>query len=244
MPGNPGLDGEAPVQPVGSSRGRREERAQTPKEPAPIELIRELNRFCVYEIEDSHEAERPPVPPAASADLVRFDQDCAALATVGGAKKSTADWQALSTEFLGQAGKTKLPRIDGPPGVRLAFLDTHPTGRGVPKQWWHSEHGYTLAHIARNLVCLPKNAERCAAQITTRLALPILRFDSKTKGYSPMRNEEDTSACRAISPTPSAGKWTVGGAIARGGPQHLVLNLSLAWDGDLFGGLDETQVLR
>src|SRR5215218_10390854 len=46
-------------------------------DPEVIQVIKELDRFCLYEIEDPKKGlEQVPFPPAVSADLVQFDQDC------------------------------------------------------------------------------------------------------------------------------------------------------------------------
>jgi hypothetical protein len=213
--------------------------------PGP-ELIRELDRFCAYEIKDAGKRLKDlPFPPAASADLVRFDQDCAALAITADSTKSETDWKANADRFFEQAGKIDLPEVDGSPAVRLAFLDTHPTGEGVPRQWWNSGHGYALAHIARNLLCTPEYSERCAARITTQLALPILQFDPKDPkhyktdetrgGYLGLQSHLADAIRKEVD------SWQAD-LQREGSPRHLVLNLSLAWDGDLFGGLDEEQI--
>lgn len=200
--------------------------------PAP-ELIRELNRFCVYEAAGSD-----PLPPPASADLVRIDRDCSAL-SASVARHPRGPWRFYSKRLLDQAGTTgQTFTIDNPLSVRLAFLDTEPTRGKIPTHQGRSPHGYALAHIARHLVC---PGERCAARITTRLALPIVRFDPTHRNRTvvdPVRGGflgMQSDLAEAILSEVDA--W-------RQDPrqQHLVLNLSLAWDGELFGGLDEAQL--
>src|SRR5262249_47168393 len=125
------------------------------------------------------------------ADLVRFDQDCASLSLAIKEEPAPADWKVDYAQFMDQAGKPEGTRLklDKPPSVRLAFLDTQPTAEGVPRLAGKSQHGYTLAHIARHLVCTDEPPERCAAQITTQLALPIIDFDPKKRA----KNEIDTA---------------------------------------------------
>jgi hypothetical protein len=217
--------------------------------PSPEKVARELARFCVYEIADKgRKLSDLPFPPATSTDLVRFDQDCAALAASSDSKPKPAPWpwEPHSERFLAQAGKPAAPLVvDGPPRVRLAILDNHPTGTGAPT--WQPglrQHGYTLAHLARNLVCPTGSSQRCAAQITTRLALPIVEFDPK----NPKRYRTDeihggylglqSHLAQAIRDEVDA--WQRDRQ-SEDGPQHLVLNLSLAWDGSFFGGLDAGQ---
>src|SRR4029077_20041057 len=91
---------------------------------------RELNRFCVYEIAKPHKKlKHLQFPPAASADLVRFDQDCAALSLSGETVPATKEWKGDFDKFLAQAAGNPRPlEINDRLGVRLAFLDTQPTG--------------------------------------------------------------------------------------------------------------------
>lgn len=231
----------APAVPEPGCRGEQE---VAEKVPSP-EVIRELNRFCVYEIADPKKSlKQVPFPPAASADLVRFDQDCAALALTDTDLGAETGIETAGTELLlAQAGRPHTPlEINNRLGVRLAFLDTQPTGEGVPARPGNSLHGYTLAHLARQLVCTPGSADRCAARITTRLALPIIEFDPK----HPRRNRIDlerggylgmqSDLAEAIRN--EVDSWWP----KRGSQRHLVLNLSMAWDGELFGGLDERAI--
>ncbi len=207
-----------------------------------LDVIRNLNRFCVYEIKGSRKKLKDlELPSAASAGLVRFDQDCAALsltATEMDEEISKPD----SEDFLAQVGGPQTPAaLDYRPTVRLAFLDTQPTGEGVPVVSGNSRHGFTLAQIARQMVCSPEDDDRCAAQITTRLALPIIEFNSKDPkqnkidrkkgGYLGMQGDLATAIVDEVR------SWH-----QKKSQRHLVLNLSMAWDGDLFGGLDEGQV--
>ena len=55
---------------------------ETATEKVPsLEIVRELNRFCVYEF--AHKWGHPKVPPK-SPKLTRLDPDCAALSTSAG----------------------------------------------------------------------------------------------------------------------------------------------------------------
>lgn len=214
---------------------------QQGKAPGPG-LIRELNRFCIYEIADPEQRLREtPLQLVTSADLVRIDRDCAAL-SLAERYLNAKEWKADEQELITQIGKPETPlEIHQQKGVRLAFLDTQPTGVGIPEQQGNSPHGYTLARLAGKLVCTEGPDERCAAQITTRLALPLLTFDPKSPknnqiaptrgGYFGMQSDlaqairDEVDSWRKESPQ-----------------QHLVLNLSMTWDGNLFGGLNEEQI--
>ena len=211
--------------------------------PGVNEVIQELSRFCTYEIASPLKSlKQVPIPPAVSKDLVRFDQDCAALSVSATIKPAGKDWQSQLKKLLAQAGKPEEPlKINNRLGVRLAFLDTQPTGKGYPQDYWRSPHGYTLAQIARQLVCIQGSDEHCAAQITTRLAMPIIdfdpmkskhnRIDKKWGGYLGMQSDLAEAIQSEVDDWWSSKQQ-----------QHLVLNLSMAWDGDLFGGLDQQEI--
>jgi len=216
------------------------ERMKSDKVPDP-ELIRELNRFCVYEAEQPKIFKQPQFPPAASAGLVRVDRDCAALSPAD-TEIDPKEWESNYKDFLSEAGQPEtLPKTDHQPGVRLVFLDTEPTGEGLPERKRNSPHGYTLANIARDLVCTSKPFNHCAAQIATRLALPVIDFDPKR----PKFNKVDTKlggflgmqSDLAVAIRDEVDSWR-----EEGSAEHLVLNLSLAWDDKLFGGLGEEWV--
>lgn len=217
-------------------------------EPDP-KVAQELERFCVYEKENQRG--QTPVAPTVDSRLVRMDPDCPA--TLQAVSK---DWKTFSNYFLEQAGRPQTANSRGVsgngtrPDVRLTFLDTHPDHDGVPtappqrKIKGTSEHGYTLTQIARNLLCSPEAGDRCVAQITTRLALPIRRFrpgsqrrtliDTKNGGHIGTQGHLAEAIQREVD------DWRKDRD--QGGPRHLVLNLSVAWDPKLFGGLDEAQI--
>ncbi|HEY7213657.1 MAG TPA: S8/S53 family peptidase [Thermoanaerobaculia bacterium] len=205
-----------------------------------LEVIRELNRFCVYEF--AHKWGHPKVPPK-SPELTRLDPDCAALSTSAGEDLDEGRLGTLSRRFLAQAGQETF-KINNANGVRLSFLDTEETRGEMPKpdQPRLSLHGFTLANVGRNLVC---QGEKCAARITTRLALPFQKFDAKsrklTKGKPGLGGYIGMQGDLAAAITDEVTAWQ---SARRPGSleEHLVLNLSLAWDGELFGGLDEGQI--
>jgi len=152
-------------------------------------------------------------------------------------------WKPAQALFLAQAGQPAAPlTIKNEPSVRLAFLDTQPTGVGVPHEPGYSLHGYTLTHIARHLLC---SGERCAAQITTRLALPIAGFDARDRSRTVVDRTHgghvgmQSDLAEAITSEVDAWRRELPGGRA---PRHLVLNLSLAWDPLLFSGLDESEI--
>ncbi|HEV8582869.1 MAG TPA: S8/S53 family peptidase [Thermoanaerobaculia bacterium] len=231
------------------------------KEHVPDEnLIRELNRFCVYEPQHPKWIfQKPPFPAASSADLIRFDQDCAALSFADTElypdppvdrapeekypKKEKEKWRSNYQHFFSEVGQKKeLLESETGTSVRLAFLDTEPTRESFSAQSGNSPHGYTLANIARNLLCTFESPAHCAAQITTRLALPIIEFNPKGSKYNKIDAEHGghigMQSDLAMAIRDEVDRWQEGRQNGTS-PQHLVLNLSLAWDGRLFGGLSE-----
>lgn len=222
-------------------KGERVIREEVTEETA--EALRQLDRFCVYETDKK--LGKVPLPPLEDGKLVRVDQDCAAISVAG------TEWKTFSDNFLAQAGTPKQSlQIKNRRGVRLAFLDTHPTGVGVPSERptgkLTSEHGYTLAHMARNLICSPEKSDECAALITTQLALPIQKFHPKSRKLTKIAPQgqggiigTQGDLANAIRNEVDAWRNALG---TQDAPQKLVLNLSVAWDGELFGGLDEAQV--
>lgn len=228
------------------------ERKGSEKTPEP-ELIRELNRFCVYEIDDRKRGsnKKLPFPPAASPDLVRLDRDCAAV-SLGERYLDAKSWKTGPDpeRLLALAGKPRTPLpIDGERGVRLAFLDTEPTLPDVPMKQGRSPHGFTLAKIAQELVCTPEPDEqepykRCAAQITTQLALPILEFNAEDPNDNVTDRERGgffgMQSDLAVAIREEVDSWLK--QRTERSQRHLVLNLSLAWDGQIFGGLNGEQI--
>lgn len=213
-------------------------------------VIRELNRFCVYEIEGSKKGlkKKLPFPPAAGADLVRVDRDCAAL-SLSEHYLQAKSWKPTSGDFLAQTGPGTPLKIENQRGVRLSILDTQPDDEGVPRYQGRSPHGYTLAKIAQELVCSREPGEeepygRCAAQVTTRLAMPIVKFDAahpkdslidrEWGGYLGMQSDLAEAIRNEVD------DWLEKRTATS--QRRLVLNLSMAWDGNLFGGLGNEEI--
>jgi Subtilase family len=226
------------------------------KEYGPLtgrQVIQELERFCVYEIKGRHKGlGKVPFPPGGGTELVRFDQDCAILSTSAENFLGPKSRDLLLDHFLRQVGRAGIsPAFDEKPEVRLAFLDTHPTNKAGedilqvrsngPRSW----HGHTLVQVARKLLCAPNGP--CAAEVTTQLALPIVRFDSEKKKHY----EEDLDRGGLIGMQGQLAQAILNEVNRwlrdkedhpESTPRHLVLNLSVAWDGKMFGGLDEEQM--
>lgn len=130
---------------------------------------------------------------------------------------------------LHHAGKIKeMPAHDNEwAPTRVALLDTSPTRSpdqvpGPTEVQGNSTHGYSLANLARELVC--DREGRCVADISTRLALP-LRYNRKGELIV---DEVDGGHFGTLSWLAQAIRSEVE---AWGGGQgnSLVLNLSLGW---------------
>lgn len=196
-----------------------------------------LDRFCLYEGPD----------PVSRADLKRLvgeveslDPDCKSAAALG-SDLETMTWQPLQTQFLQQTGRASIAPKAGGRAVRLAIVDTQPTSEGVPTKRGCSPHGYTLAHMAQNLVCSDPAAgvEGCAAQIATRLALKV---KSSNPGVARVYEPCEGGLVGWIADLAAAIQDEVDSWTAQKSADHLILNLSVGWDADLFGGLKERSV--
>lgn len=135
----------------------------------------------------------------------------------------------LAEHFRIQARGSSVP-LAGPANVRLTFVDGQPTGEGVPSTPPPgSQHGYTLAHLAREVLCSTEGP--CAVTIASRRALHYDNFHSK-KELQPLPASE-AGHLGLVSDLASAIVAEVLHWRQTGGPRHLILNLSLGWDGEL-----------
>lgn len=194
-----------------------------------------LASFCLYERQQGGE-ETLPQPQ----EIVRLEPDYLAMTTEG-AMGIDPFWQKLEEKFLEQIGKKDtsgqiLPLTAAGAQVRLTFLDTQPTANSVQTGSGTSSHGYTLSHIAQRLVC--NNTGQCAAQVGTHLALSVLSFrptitrDTKNGGYMGTVGDLARAVFRAIR------RWQ---KLEGQDGGFLVLNLSVGWDGEQFGGLGKVE---
>jgi hypothetical protein len=195
-----------------------------------------LDRFCVYEATSTDtdlEFQNPDGLKAAKPDrMVVSPAGLDASNSVIG----MANWPNFARLFENQTGKAPLNLKNEQPRVRLVFLDTQQDGEGVPATADFSYHGYTMAHLADRLVCSDGDPRPCAAQIATSQALPYRKFlwNQRTPpvgGNLGLLNDLTTKILQEVW------KWR-----RTGSPEHLVLNLSLGWDGELFGDLKARRV--
>jgi hypothetical protein len=210
---------------------------------------RGLAAFCLYDHERNGPIREMPQltdQELNSLGLSRLDPDYLALARSGEGTDvpfptpgiDSMLWRPQEAHFLEQTGQAQLPLATGEsPRVRLAILDTQPTGKRAPKTSGQSMHGFTLAHIARHLVC--NDNGRCAATIAPELALSVTSFqrqtvsrDTKRGGYLGTVGDLARAIVLAIA------HWDKDRDPDGKREEHLVLNLSLGWDGALFRGLE------
>jgi hypothetical protein len=201
----------------------------------------ELDRFCVYETGEKG-PQQPPVKSPREAGLLRLDRDCAAITPTAYDYKD-GGWPEVADHVLTQAGVAPL-NIQNRGGVRLTFVDTQPTGDGVPETAGFVYHGYTLAHLAKALVCSPAtgtDGDLCAATIATRLATPYQQFDPNSRALSVINTTQGgafgTQSDLAEAIRAEVNDWVT--SPVRRPTDRLVLNVSLAWDPGLFGGIEE-----
>ena len=200
---------------------------------ALIAVERKMDAFCLYEAGWGPRA----IPQPEALGLVRLEPDAVAMTAAvqipgksGPLGRSLGP--ALENHFTQQVGGG-LPGRRETPSVRLAFLDSEPVNEDATsgKKNPHMEHGHFLRLLGARLAG-PK------VEITTRLALPIVKFDAERPEGSV---REDTGgfigsfADLAEAIDEEVADWE------RSGPKHLVLNLSVGWDGTRFGGLAETR---
>jgi hypothetical protein len=185
-----------------------------------------LDRFCVYTTDDPRSRPFPK-----RTEFLSQERDRMALS--GSATElDKRVWDTLAGAFASQTGAgigTSLG-ASSEANVRLTFIDSQPTGSGLPAQPPPgSLHGYTLLHLAAGLAC---PSGRCVA---SRRALEQTEFDPNL----PVRVRPAAEAGSIGTVTQLGNAITA--EVLRWQPtessRHLILNLSLGWDGELFGDL-------
>lgn len=213
-----------------------------------------LDRICIYTPEKG--ASLAFTPPKGY--KVQKDRLAVATTSAGGLPSDplgTRIWERLATLTTDHTGQVltdpgnpdvrKTFHFSQQPGVRLTFLDSQPDSRLSPEGAFakpgegDSVHGFTLAHLARNIVCPPGpgGARTCAATIESRRALGYGNFDT-SQPFPPKELEEQKSGqVGLVSDLAGAIVAEVLDWQIREPHKHLILNLSLGWDGEGFGDL-------
>ena len=187
-----------------------------------------LRRFCLYEAID------PSADPLRLKSLLRqgelndLARDHMAVGLQSDELKR-AVWEELHQHFLDQAGAVALPQ-GSTTLPRLAFLDTAPTDEIRPEDGWtdSSPHGYTLINMAKELLCTTTTGG-CVAQVVSRLTLAH-------KDLSPQRDPVHGGYIGTLGELAQAIRREVSDEWQAGAARPLILDLSLGWDGGLFGG--------
>jgi hypothetical protein len=207
-----------------------------------------LDAYCLYQ----SERRGSDLPVATIRGLQRIDPDPMALVIAAPDDLHHLTAPSFEKDFAVRVGRAALPPAAGAPGVRLVLLDTQPTGEGVPAppaSDYLSPHGYALANMAGRLTSNGEMFENRHAEIATRLAMPYVHYDA-------MNSQAATpdlihggfvgsigGLARAVFDelaaweTQQAQDCTSADPACRRG-QHLVLNLSLGWEGTRFTGTE------
>lgn len=187
-------------------------------------LIRELglDRFCVYTPKAG--SSRPFVaPPGLTAARDRLSISSSSADVVAGSlltSKSNAVEAALALEFLSQTGHLSSP-LPGPPNVQITFVDSQPDGDIPTEPPQGSQHGFTVAHLAQELVCTGS----CAATISAKRAL---NFDDPDQTTIPLGDHTGGT----IGTITDLGNAIIAAVRERAPGKNLILNLSIGWDGE------------
>jgi hypothetical protein len=207
---------------------------------APVLHDLGLDRFCVY----TYRGAINPPPPFPKSVPGLASAANGQMALVPSSDPDTESAHIFAGHFLDQTSGIPVtledqPLLTGRGRVRLAFLDTQPDSEVVPQSSAPSQHGYTLAHLAEQLLCQYNHT--CPIQITTRLALAHSTFD---KDHPPAESLADSHGGNLglVDELASAIVKEVLVWLPDSKHKHLILNLSLGWDGEMLGELDKRRV--
>lgn len=213
----------------------------------------ELKPFCVYETDNPNARVRQKFNQAVAklhewGQLAEVESSCGAVTPASTVPRQANQvdgiWSVMEGTLYEQT--KPLPEITlktplGPqplaefPRTRLAVLDTQPTDR--LDDYAYSPHGLALLRIARRLVCQDGDAKRCAAEVVPELALPIVELDPDDPTGTII--DDDGGGHIGTVDQIAQAVWRAVLAWDRSKQRHLVLNLSLGWVGELFGGVEE-----
>lgn len=214
-------------------------REAVPRDPLLHKL--KFDRFCSYEYNSG--GSPPPLP---LTGLVHAEKARMALVPAGMLEDQT--WGTLADHFRTQVIGTKKGKASiegwrvpftGSQRVRLVFVDTQKDSDDVPLSSSPSRHGFTLAHMAKQLICRDAGPS-CPVTVATRLALARPRFDpddparsaaSSEGGYLGTVDELARVIVQAVS------EWRQSHST-----EKLILNLSVGWDAELLDQIDGCRV--
>ncbi len=213
--------------------------------PGSDPRLPKLDDFCIYQKEEGvvTDGELSAIEALRKNDFEQLERDCLVVVPAGPDENRT---RHLKDHFLANVGALP-PSATTTPAVRLALLDTSPTSPPsskatikVPPQDHPpkagSRHGYTLANLAADMLCAGGASSACAVQVTSRLALPVKKFDATQLQTGDRAGAGESGYVGTLGDLTVAirdelGEWDPGSGVER-----LVINLALGWDPAHFGG--------
>jgi hypothetical protein len=202
-----------------------------------------LEGFCLYEWKPNQTNAGPHVSSLkgllGEGGLGALDRDCHVMGPLGTSAGVDAGWTTLHQSFHAQSGRlAHLPSDAGfvPSQVRVAVVDSTPHGfSGGEAGDGLLDHGYVMGRIIRELGC-PDDAT-CVAQVANHLALPQVTPNARdvvNGGYFGYQTQLALAIHNAVSDWRRHQQEMV--PLMGAPPQpRLVINLSVAWDGE-YGG--------
>ncbi len=191
-----------------------------------------LGEYCVY---DRTSGGGGSCADLQQLPLTQLDADVMVAVGMAGQAGTLKDLVAapLRDHFYAQAGQPGTYPVDSNPKVRIGIIDSQVDSlQPFVEPQSLSPHGHTLAHMARDLVCL--DGQNCGIEVTATLGLPYTCFEE--------------AECLALCGSPNGCPDPIGGgfvgtpssvatAIRRevsrwqaSSTQRLVINLSLGWN--------------
>ena len=195
-----------------------------------------LRPFCVYQLIPSGPVSSTDLSFFTGLSLSRRAQDAMALTLQGGLVDALRP--PLEARFLDQAKADLSLAMTAAPPTRLAVLDTSPDpGDNPGMEPETSRHGATLQRLAKAMVCPAQKP--CLAEVIPRLSLAYISFDPWDRKAS-RRDTTHGGFLGLLGDLAEALYLEVEAWREEPFERPLVINLSLGWDGDLFGGLEES----
>ncbi|MBL8948095.1 MAG: S8/S53 family peptidase, partial [Myxococcales bacterium] len=197
---------------------------------SPFPANKALSRYCTYERTTS------PTPTQLSAVTgnVAFDEvapDCAAMLPTGTlADAVTPALRDLIRNRLGYVTDTDLDLTSSESGrapVRVEVVDTIPTM--IPPAP-NDEHGLAVADLARDIAC-PGSSTTCSVVVENVLGLPLVKDAMGVRREFEDGGYYGTQSFYAAAIFEAMKRWENSGVAAK-----LVLNLSVGWPPEWFGG--------
>lgn len=192
-----------------------------------------LSKFCTYE------RQTPPSQDQLEdvtehTSFLEVAPDCAAMLPTGTlADAVTPALRDLIRNRLGYVTDTDLDLTSSEGGrapVRVEVVDTIPTV--IPTEP-NDEHGLAVADLARDIAC-PGSSTTCSVVVENVLGLPLVkdamgvRREFEDGGYYGMQSFYAAAIFEAVK------RWE--NTMVMDGPAKLVLNLSVGWPPEWFGG--------